>query len=95
MLAQIYSSSELSFDSDRLITFQGILAALEKGFDEKFFWAIPVSYIEQALAWTSEIKLRRNEATHSLKQSDGTATAVPFPSWPWVGWIGRNPLETF
>jgi len=34
--------------------------------------------------------MRRNNATHILKQKGGNIVVTPFPSWSWIGWTGQN-----
>jgi hypothetical protein len=92
-LVQSYSGFNLSFESDMLNAFQGILHALEAGFNESFFWAMPLSFLESSLSWTDGPGMRRHNATHTLKQNRGDVVAVPIPSWSWIGWIGQNHIR--
>jgi hypothetical protein len=92
-LVETYSSLNLTFESDKLNAFQGILHILETRFNESFFWAMPLSFLQPALSWTDGPGMRRNNATHILKQSKGNIVAVPIPSWSWIGWIGQNGIR--
>lgn len=92
-LAELYSRSILSFQSDQLNAFQGILHALETGFKEPFYWAMPVSYLESALSWHEGPRLQRNKAFHLQKRQDGMIVAIPFPSWAWIGWLGQHQIS--
>ena len=94
-VAQVYSGRRLSFASDTLNAFQGILQQLQKGFNVTFHWALPVKYIEDALAWQAEFGvITRNTSKQSFIETDGRTVHVPFPSWSWVGWVGRASLGT-
>lgn len=90
MLAQQYSSRQLSNDSDSLNAFQGILETLGTGFNQQFYWALPLVFFELALAWPTKSDVRRNHAQHFQPGTDGTITGIPFPSWSWVGWSGAK-----
>ena len=94
-VAQVYSGRKLSFASDTLNAFQGILQQLQKGFDVDFLWGLPVNYIEDALAWQAEFGiLMRNTSKQLIIRANGKSSQVPFPSWSWVGWVGRASLGT-
>ena len=90
-LVDTYSGLSLTSETDKLNAFQGILHALETGFGERFFWAMPLSFLESALSWN--LGVQRNDASHILRQNCGNIVAVPFPSWSWVGWIGRYNID--
>ena len=94
-VAQVYSGRKLSFASDTLNAFQGILQQLQKGFDVDLLWGLPVKYIEDALAWQAEFgMLTRNTSKQLIIRANGKSSHVPFPSWSWVGWVGRASLGT-
>ena len=82
-----HSGLNLTSERDKLNAFQGILHALKSGFNKTFFWGMPLSFFDSALSWN--LGVRRNDATHILKQNGGNIVAVPFPSWSWVGWMSR------
>lgn len=53
--------------------------------DSAFFLPEPSAH---HVVWFSDSCVRR-EATCLVRSSDGTATGCQFPSWLWVGWVGR------
>ena len=98
-LAENYSGRVLTFQTDELNAFQGILHLLTEGFQEEFFWALPTTYLEESLKWGSGSytarNQRRNVGTHTQITSFGSVEHVPFPSWSWTGWIGNNDISAY
>ncbi|OGM48291.1 hypothetical protein ABOM_002217 [Aspergillus bombycis] len=82
VLLEDYSGRALSFDSDGLNAFLGIIHALERSIGETFFWGMPTAFLESALAW--------GHRSHALRRRRGVQTLAQdpsqFPSWSWVGW---------
>ncbi|RDL40258.1 uncharacterized protein BP5553_00237 [Venustampulla echinocandica] len=79
-LVSVYTKRHLSYSSDILNAFSGILAALEQPWNTRFIYGIPDAHFGNALLW---------------KGTDGSITrrgqdrrGHQFPSWSWVGWIG-------
>ncbi|KAE8135186.1 heterokaryon incompatibility protein-domain-containing protein [Aspergillus pseudotamarii] len=82
VLLEDYSGRALSFDSDGLNAFLGIIGALERSIGETFFWGMPTAFLESALAWGHRSHaLRRRHGVQTLSQAQSQ-----FPSWSWVGW---------
>ncbi|KAB8231275.1 HET domain-containing protein [Aspergillus alliaceus] len=82
VLLEDYSGRSLSFDSDGLNAFLGIIGALERSMGMTFFWGMPTAFLESALAWGHRShKLRRRRGVQTLSQNKDQ-----FPSWSWVGW---------
>ncbi|KAE8357594.1 heterokaryon incompatibility protein-domain-containing protein [Aspergillus caelatus] len=82
VLLEDYSGRALSFDSDGLNAFLGIIGALERSIGETFFWGMPTAFLESALAWGHRSHaLRRRHGVQALSQAQSQ-----FPSWSWVGW---------
>ncbi|KNG90334.1 hypothetical protein ANOM_001428 [Aspergillus nomiae NRRL 13137] len=82
VLLEDYSGRALSFDSDGLNAFLGIIGALERSIGETFFWGMPTAFLESALAWGHRSHaLRRRRGVQTLSQHESQ-----FPSWSWVGW---------
>ena len=93
VLAETYSDRQLSFASDSLGAFQGILQQLQAGFKHEFYWALPISYLEDALAWEAKHDvISRNNAKHLQSMVNGATAKVPIPSWSWIGWTGRKSI---
>ncbi|MCJ1282762.1 hypothetical protein MMC26_002087 [Xylographa opegraphella] len=96
-LAETYSGRVLSFQTDELNAFQGILHLLTEGFREEFFWALPTTYLEEALKWGAAAPRTqtRNRGTHTQIGPSGGVQQTPFPSWSWIGWIGNNYISAY
>ncbi|KAM3073192.1 hypothetical protein ACMFMG_008904 [Clarireedia jacksonii] len=72
-----YTAREMTFDSDSLNAFRGVLRALErKLFPEGFVHGLPLRSHPASLAW-----MHFNSATARRR--------VEFPSWCWTGWEGQ------
>jgi hypothetical protein len=71
-LVRIYSRREISFESDTLRAFAGVLKSVEDAFGPAI-WGIPAYEFTQGLTWM--------QSSHrlDLRQHD-------FPSWSWAGW---------
>ncbi|KAF2503137.1 HET-domain-containing protein [Lophium mytilinum] len=77
-----YSAKHLSFSSDRLNAFMGILDVLARGIGLRFVQGVPVALIDLALLWIPAAGTIRSSST----PSDGDTEV--FPSWSWIGWNG-------
>ncbi|KAE8149932.1 heterokaryon incompatibility protein-domain-containing protein [Aspergillus avenaceus] len=84
VLLEDYSGRSLSFDSDGLNAFLGVIGAFERSLGECFFWGMPTAYLESAIAWGHQ--------NHQLRRRYGGQAPSDkydkdrFPSWSWVGW---------
>lgn len=89
VLLEEYSARALTFDRDGLNAFSGIIRAFERSMGLKFFWGMPIAFLESALAWGNRArKLRRRSG---FAAPDGSSKGMdPFPSWSWVGWTGSG-----
>jgi hypothetical protein len=88
VLLEDYSGRALTFDSDGLNAFSGIIRALERSMALKFFWGMPIAFLESALAWGNRSHaLRRRHGVQTLSDSSPRGGSQ-FPSWSWVGWTG-------
>ena len=89
-----YSTRSLSFDSDGLNAFSGVIRAFERSTGEMFFWGMPTGFLESAVAWGHPTpSLRRRCGIQDMNgSSQGNAQ---FPSWSWVGWTsdGNSKLD--
>lgn len=71
-----FSARELTFQSDLINAFQGILKSFGlkiDGLDNVFHWGLPTCAFDQAICWQTDShcpSLRRPE----------------YPSWSWLGW---------
>ena len=80
-----YSGRSLSFQSDALNAFSGIIRAFERSAGHSFIWGMPSGFLESTMAWGSQ--------THSLRRRIGNNLTVGamkedhwLPSWSWAGW---------
>lgn len=75
-LVSKYAQRQLSYASDALNAFSGILSMLSDYSHEKFLWGLMNSTFERQLYWVGKAKMRN----------------VPqkgyFPTWSWVAWEG-------
>lgn len=91
-LVEEYSQRTLTFESDGLDAFKGIIGAFERVSGLQFLWGLPTMYLGAALTWPAhdeEIEVRRRTALCKFQNSQGEFTECPFPSWSWVGWVGK------
>ncbi|KAK4101926.1 HET-domain-containing protein [Parathielavia hyrcaniae] len=70
-------------------------SAVSRGFSalsgENFSWGLPRSHFEAGLVWDSmpqDSTLRRRNELSTLPMTSFLVN-VSFPSWTWMGWIGR------
>jgi hypothetical protein len=91
-LVRDFTARDLTNQEDGMNAFMGIIRAFERDSNQSFFWALPQSMMESALAWPSN--LDRRDSQHSQILLDGNIITSPFPSWSWVGWIGRVTYKT-
>ena len=74
-LVEMYTARNLTFESDALEAFSGILQSLEGPMGTGFYYGLPATYFDWALLWEPKQAPRRREG---------------FPSWSWVGWSGQS-----
>jgi hypothetical protein len=75
-LVEIYSKRQLSFESDSIRAFSGILKSIENEFGSAL-WGVPQYTFARGLTWdlsNCKMSLRRPE----------------FPSWSWAGWRAND-----
>jgi len=91
-LVEAYSQRTLTYESDGLDAFKGILGAFERVFGLEFHWGLPTMYLGAALTWPAHdeaIEVRRRTALYEFMDSQGEIVECPLPSWSWVGWVGK------
>ena len=92
-----YTLRKLTYASDALNAFAGILRALQRSWVNEFFWALPVPYFSSALQWKTgrvlDITIR--ECHVGFKDGRDVLHSVPIPSWSWVAWETRTSLANF
>lgn len=95
-LVEIYSQRKLSYESDGLDAFKGILESLKQISGLEFLWGLPTFYLGAALTWPAHdeaIQVRRRTGLCKYSDSSGNIFECPFPSWSWVGWVGKIHFE--
>lgn len=76
-----YSARSLSFESDALNAFAGVMNYLRPIMRSGYIYGLPQTVLDEALSWKPKGLIRRRVHTDS-----GTSI---FPSWSWAGWIGQ------
>ena len=84
-----YTPRMLSFDSDILAAFAGMIKVLSSMFRSRFLYGLPESLFDSALLWQSAGPLVRRNTVPSTARS----SKVYFPSWSWAGWKGEIVYE--
>jgi hypothetical protein len=111
MLAMEYSQRKLSYDSDALNAFAGMIGLWSRHMRTEMVYGHPQSILLESLFWSPAWKwgaaaaLRRRLTSESLSSSQIVteplflsieASARPlFPSWSWAAWEGGVEFHTF
>lgn len=74
-LVEIYTRRQLSFESDSIRAFSGILKSIEPKYGSAI-WGVPQFTFARGLTW--------------LLSLDRTLRREGFPSWSWAGWRGNT-----
>lgn len=84
-LVKSYCRRELSYQSDILNAFAGIMSAFHERFGWRFLSALPEEALNLALLWKpmSSSRPRFTSVTETLEPFSTT-----FPSWCWTAWVG-------
>ena len=69
-----YTHREISYESDVLNAFAGLLHIFSRFFGCKTLLGLPEGLLDVALLWKPTRQLQRR---------------IGFPSWSWAGWVGR------
>lgn len=80
-LVHIYSKRDISFETDTLRAFAGILKSVEAEFGPAI-WGIPSFEFARGLTWS--------QSTHHMELRNQN-----FPSWSWAGWRSGNEVKLF
>lgn len=80
-LVEMYTSRELSFSSDILEAFSGILGMLGESVEGRILKGLPTNSLDLALLWNSTTNCKRRSQL-------STSSSVTFRSWSWTGWEG-------
>ncbi|GAP91549.1 putative heterokaryon incompatibility protein [Rosellinia necatrix] len=77
-LVSKYTTLVLSFPSDGLNAFLGIIQAMSRSFRGGFLYGLPEYFFDYALLWRPWLPIRRRP----------TGNDANLPSWSWVAWSG-------
>ncbi|KPI42245.1 uncharacterized protein AB675_9647 [Cyphellophora attinorum] len=69
----LYSCRDMTYQTDAIRAFSGILQRLLTIYPKGFFWGLPYEDFDWALTWAASATVSRREG---------------FPSWSWAGWKG-------
>ncbi|KAI1152417.1 heterokaryon incompatibility protein-domain-containing protein [Nemania diffusa] len=87
-LVHSFAKRDLTRESDGLNAFSGILRAMTQVSGTEFFWGLPRMFLGVALTWPCAREQVRRRTSLCLVEGGGTVMSR-FPSWSWVGWVGR------
>jgi hypothetical protein len=79
-LVSTYTNRRLSFPSDALHAFKGIIAAIQTRWPTAFLHGLPIALIDVCLFWLPIRPLQRRNL------QGARPTTAQFPSWSWTGW---------
>jgi hypothetical protein len=80
-LVELYTGRQLSYTSDALSAFSGVLSAIEHLSGDQSRSGIPSKLLTAALLWVPKYQRGRvADQPHALRRNPA------FPSWSWVGW---------
>ena len=91
-LVEEYTARSLTENSDALDAFAGILSSLRKETGQEFIWALPTSFLGEALLWECYALPSPQRRLGSCSMS-GRIMALRFPSWSWLGWVGKVEIQ--
>jgi hypothetical protein len=79
-----YTHRDISFPSDFLNAFEGVMAVLTDSMGTEFWQGLPEKYLDQALLW----QLRGAYLRRRVRPTPGAPSSLEplFPSWSWAGW---------
>jgi hypothetical protein len=81
-MVETYTGRRLTYESDILNAFSGILNTIGRFSDEPFSAGLPLRSLPRALLWMS---LKSSKRRLDPPTQPGTQS----PSWSWTGWYGR------
>ncbi|KAF5602637.1 heterokaryon incompatibility protein [Fusarium pseudocircinatum] len=85
-----YRQRSLTFKSDLLNAFQGMVSVFSRTQKDEYFWGHPESLFSASLGWLFECKHIRNFASQQTSASDGETKDLEFPSWCWAAWDNQE-----
>ncbi|PQE22829.1 Heterokaryon incompatibility protein [Rutstroemia sp. NJR-2017a BBW] len=89
-----YSSRQLSYASDALNAFAGVIRALSLLSKDEFIWGLPKSNFADALLWSVRDS-QKNTCLQNVFSRDGLVHQLPFPSWSWASRFCGSSTERY
>jgi len=86
-----YTGRQLSFEHDVLNAFTAILEDAHTQDGITFCWGLPIEYFSHALLWKRH--MTGHEKNLLRRRHENQPGKASFPSWSWVGWIGKVELS--
>ncbi|KAJ4993379.1 heterokaryon incompatibility protein [Stagonosporopsis vannaccii] len=80
-MVEQYNSRDLTYDSDILNAFIGVIAQMREGFPAGFYGGLPEFYFTLGLLWQAGEGLRPRVSSNNCA-----------PTWSWLGWSGKLDL---
>ncbi|RGP59560.1 het-domain-containing protein [Fusarium sporotrichioides] len=87
---QAYRRRNLSFKSDFLNAFQGIISVFSKTQKDEYFWGHPIAFFLASLGWLFESEHIRNFACQEIPILGKDSRNIEFPSWSWAAWDNQE-----
>ncbi|KAI1875380.1 hypothetical protein JX265_004438 [Neoarthrinium moseri] len=84
-----YSPREMTYHSDSLHAFMGVLSQIRHTLGWEFVSALPAHLFPFALLWVPQAGIQRRPCTTSSHDDDMRSTACASPSWCWSAWSGH------
>lgn len=86
----MYSARDLSYPSDILDAFSGVLAGLNHCFGASFIFGLPEAIFDVALLWRPRSKSISIIQRRQESEPTNSKSILSFPSWCWTGWVGGS-----
>jgi len=86
-----YTQRMLSYSSDILAAFQGVMHRYEQTTGERLHWGLAYRIVDMgnSLMWVTHsttMTFGKREGLRKLRLGDGTTVLMRYPSWSWMGW---------
>ncbi len=86
-----YTGRKLSYGSDILPAFQGVMHRYEEATGEQLHWGLAYKVVDMgnSLMWithSTTMNFCQRQDLRKLRLEDGTTVFMRYPSWSWMGW---------
>ena len=79
-----YTTRQLSYESDVLNAFSGVLAKMQTNSRQDIVGGLPSNELLRGMLWQPGAPIRRR-----------SYISFPFPAWSWIGWVGATNFQSF